>query len=392
MLGKRALRDTPCSTCAHFYSHVAFTINSAAMMFEDQKSGKLARIKKLLEQRSWAKTTIGAEGSERKKDVAPAPGDSASRAIQNQKPDAVEKETSANPTKEQVNRAQNSQAEEPPIPGETPKEPPNAPSSSPATQHDDEHPDNNAGQNQGDTVVEKAVVEETLQGAVDPSISPIPDDADATEKKAIEENAPSAAGLTAPTPLSPAPVDDMHEEASRTDGGVPHPTAVWQPDIAQKPTAIDVGASISDHSSLSSVPAHTLTGQIDPATARTKPAPLTADYPSHANFDTPSVPVAQTAVTQSISGHGTEETRVAGTSSLTKRHVDDAPSAAPKKQKVDEPTSVSFGENSQPVEMRNPVTGAVVKTFKNAADAASANHLNARTLVDICARDRKSVV
>lgn len=357
------------------------------MMFEDEKSGKLRRVKTLLDQRAWAKaktvTPTPTGDSKNKKDPVPASEKPSSLTpapapvtIDNQKPVAAEKESSAAPVaiQEQEGRAQNLLPEQLPvaplIQNESTVESRKPPSPTPAIINVDEHQHTSADERQGEVVVEKAVVNDGPDDSADPSSSPINDDTNTNEPESLETNAPSVSDLAAPTPLAPLNVDDTHEDA-------PTPAS-----------------STLEHELLSSSappdsthPVNTLPAQTGIAPSRTTPTKIatsTADSPFDTYFATTSVSVAQPVVEQNVPGQGTEEKQLTAASLSTKRKFDDASGEASKKQKADVPSSVSVVENTQRVEMRNPVTGQVLKIYNNAEDAALDNYIRVDKLTEIC--------
>lgn len=313
----------------------------AAMMFEDEKSGKLARIKKLLDQRSWTKAPdVGGESKGEEKPVSDKLSSPPHLSVKNPNPTAVtgENESSAasDAARENVTRAEDVPPNEPrtdtPMTDEIPEE------HLDATRVED-RPEYTTD---GEISDEQAVVDATLQAYVRPSSKSGTDDINANESKPIGTYNPHAHLHV---------VGDTHEDSPTNRSAYPgsFPGALTYPG-ASKRSASALSAQTGDSS---------------------------ANRPHIAAAQ--ASPVAQATGKRNESGQGTEEKQL---SSLNKRKIDGSTAEASKKQKV-VPT-IPSGFSTKAVEMRNPVSGVIEKTFPNAAEAAKANYINVTKLMEIC--------
>ncbi len=325
---------------------------SAAMMFEDEKSGKLGRVKTLLEKRAWT-TATAADGESKGEEQAFPVSENLPLGSPPQLPVPNPNQTSVTEKKgsgaasdashEQVTVAQDVLPNEPridePICDETPEE-------SPDTTHVEQRPVYTTDE---EIVVEPAVADATLPAAVRPSSKQGTDDIKVNEPRPIETFAPYAAGFSAANPLSPLHVfGDTHEDS---------PKAASSTSLSAFP-----GALMRPASAFPSLSGNSSTNR-----------------PSSASAAAQSASVAQASGKRNESGQGTQEKQLG---SFNKRKIDVSSDEAPKKQKAGPAGPPGF--NTKPVEMRNPVSGVVEKTFHNAAEAAKANYINVTKLMEIC--------
>ncbi|KAI2507199.1 hypothetical protein MHU86_7265 [Fragilaria crotonensis] len=309
------------------------------MMFEDEKSGKLARIKKLLDQRSWPKATdVGGESKGGEKPVSDKLGSPPHLSVKNPNPTAVTGENeswaASDAARENVTRAEDVPPTEPrtdtPLTDEIPEE------HLDATRVEDRPeytPD-------GEILDEQAVVDATSNMS------------DLRRSQALMTSMRTKQTNRNIQSTCASPCRRRHSR-----GFADEPKRISR----KFSRGFNVRRSLETFSECTYRANWRLIGESS----------------SHCNCA--SFPVAQATGKRNESGQGTEEKQL---SSLNKRKIDGSTAEASKKQKV-VPT-IPSGFSTKAVEMRNPVSGVIEKTFPNAAEAAKANYINVTKLMEIC--------